>query len=241
VIPCGQRLKFDWISWKTRQYKDGRTWRQRTRRLQGNWMPLMEDITNAYLTWKYPTQHPKPNPTSSTISENYDFDIDIIDIFTLQRTCHIPRTAVDKTATALVRCGYIGNTPERPSFAISINTIELFRKLRLRKPSFSVEAFAKVICDCYVVCCSSTKLMNETLISYQIPYRCRYRTGLSNAFDVYLSLLRIISKQVSQVLGRNTENWRVLNSCPPCSYEVCCIAFMNFIHSKYISSKTNLL
>jgi hypothetical protein len=112
----------------------------------------MEDIVNAYLTWKYPKQHPpQSNPTSSTPSDDYDFDITVINIFTLQKACKIPRSATDQTAPALVRSGYIGNTPERPSLAISIKTIELFRKLRLRKPSFSVEAFAKVICDYYVV------------------------------------------------------------------------------------------
>jgi hypothetical protein len=119
----------------------------------------MEDVTNAYLTWKYPASPPGEQPSNShsnsnpsIISNNYDFDIAVIDIFTLQSTRRIPRTAMERTAPALVRCGYIGNTPEQPSLAISIKTVELFRKLRLRKPSFSVKAFAKVICDYYMVC-----------------------------------------------------------------------------------------
>ncbi|KAG6863691.1 hypothetical protein C0993_010615 [Termitomyces sp. T159_Od127] len=50
-----------------------------------------------------------------------------------------------------------------------------------------------------------------------MPYHRRYRDGLSNAFDVYLGILRIIDKRVAQELGRDGENWRVLNACPPCS------------------------
>lgn len=56
-----------------------------------------------------------------------------------------------QTAEALVLAGYLGTTPQTPSIAISITTLELYRRLRLRKPSLSVEAFSKVICDLYEV------------------------------------------------------------------------------------------
>jgi hypothetical protein len=55
----------------------------------------------------------------------------------------------------------------------------------------------------------------------KIPFRRQYRTGLADAFDVYLSILRDVDKQVSVALERTTPNWRVLNACPPCGYEVC--------------------
>lgn len=88
-------------------------------------------------------------PTTAT---SYDFSITIIDIYTLDSEAIIPRSA-DSTSPALslVQAGYLGSTPVSPSFAVSLKTLELFRRLRLRKPSFSVEAFAKVICDLYAV------------------------------------------------------------------------------------------
>jgi hypothetical protein len=56
-----------------------------------------------------------------------------------------------KTAVALMNHGLLSNVPLQPSFALSLTTLELYRRLRLQKPSFSVEAFAKVVCDLYMV------------------------------------------------------------------------------------------
>jgi hypothetical protein len=43
---------------------------------------------------------------------------------------------------------------------------------------------------------------------------------LSDAFDVYLAIQRIVDKRVAGALGQDSPNWRVLNSCPPCNYVV---------------------
>lgn len=62
-------------------------------------------------------------------------------------------------------------------------------------------------------------LFNDSSQS-QWPYHRRYRNVLADCFDVYLMMRRKIDQQVSETLAHNTANWRVLNSCPPCSYEV---------------------
>ena len=54
----------------------------------------------------------------------------------------------------------------------------------------------------------------------QIPYRPRYRRMFADAFDVYLEIIRIIDKHVKAALGQDGPDWRVLNACPACSYEV---------------------
>ncbi|KAG2361657.1 hypothetical protein BDR07DRAFT_1451498 [Suillus spraguei] len=110
---------------------------------------------------------------------------------------------IETAAEALVLSGYLGATPHSPTIAISLLTLELYRCLRLRKPSLSIEAFAKVICDLY-----------------HWPYRRRYRTALADTFDIYLTIHRNVDAQVSKALGHDTENWRVLNACPPCTYEL---------------------
>ncbi|KAG6883489.1 hypothetical protein C0992_008628, partial [Termitomyces sp. T32_za158] len=104
-------------------------------------------------------------------------------------------------ATSLVKHSYLRTTLEEPSLAVSLRTLELYYRIRRRRASFSIEAFAKVLCDLY-----------------KIPYHRRYRDGLSNAFDVYLHILRIVDKRVAKELGHDEENWRVLNACPPCTY-----------------------
>lgn len=54
-------------------------------------------------------------------------------------------------AIDLMAQGWVSKTPEHPSVAVSIATLDLFHRLRQRKPSFSVEAFTKVVCDYYMV------------------------------------------------------------------------------------------
>ena len=43
------------------------------------------------------------------------------------------------------------NNNNNSTVAVSIKTLELYRRLRRRKPGFSIEAFTKVICDIYMV------------------------------------------------------------------------------------------
>ena len=113
----------------------------------------MDDLIKVYLGWKYPRSDTglslSPSPPTA---ESYDFTIQVIDIYSMHTSVLIQRGEDSiSPAVALAESGYLGATPENPSLAISFKTLELYRRLRLRKPSFSVEAFAKVICDLYVV------------------------------------------------------------------------------------------
>ena len=116
------------------------------------------------MQWKYAslTQPASPmavdapftsNPTTShsTPHGNFTFTLETLDIYTLDKAATIPCSGEETPIQALVKSGYLGNTPITPTLAISLRTLELFRCMRLRKSSFSVEAFAKVICDLYSV------------------------------------------------------------------------------------------
>ena len=89
------------------------------------------------------------DPPSSSIppSDDFSFSLNVLDIYTLEPLVIIPCSDQELPIQALVKSGYLGNTPMTPSLAISLRTLELFRHIRSRKSSFSVEAFAKVICD----------------------------------------------------------------------------------------------
>ena len=89
---------------------------------------------------------------SPTPSASVEVEILVIDIYTLLTSIKISCTGDQTTASTLVGLGYVGNAPFHPSVAISIKTLELYRIIRRRKPSFSVEAFVKVVCDLYMVC-----------------------------------------------------------------------------------------
>jgi hypothetical protein len=53
-----------------------------------------------------------------------------------------------------------------------------------------------------------------------MPYHRRYRKALSDTFDIYVTILQKVDEDVDKLLGRDSFDWRVKNSCPPCSYEV---------------------
>ncbi|KAG1780889.1 hypothetical protein EV702DRAFT_1193717 [Suillus placidus] len=183
--------------WIGRRYKDSRTWRQRLRNPHANWATLIPSLVDAYLQWKSSTSHHCHCSMDELAycANEYDFTVNTIDIFTLELSASISQSAdCLSPSVALMSRGYIGNTPHQPSFAVTIRTLKLFRLLRLRKPSLSVEAFAKV------------------------PYRRSYRTILSSTFETYLTVLRAVKKRVNTALQCDTPNWRVQHACPPCSY-----------------------
>ena len=87
-----------------------------------------------------------PGPAIST-----EVEIPVIDIYTLSMSVKISCAGDQTTASTLASLGFIGNAPYHPSVAVSMKTLELYRIIRRRKASFSVEAFVKVISDLYMV------------------------------------------------------------------------------------------
>lgn len=127
---------------------DGRTWKNRIRQMDANWKPLLQPLTEAFIQWKYqeaPVITTFTNPNAQPVVQGWDFDQNIIDLYTLACVAVIPRDETTSVAVALVQAGYLGASPNNPSFAVSLRTLELFYTIRLFRPSFSVEAFAKVV------------------------------------------------------------------------------------------------
>ncbi|KAI0749115.1 hypothetical protein C8Q74DRAFT_1222752 [Fomes fomentarius] len=56
------------------------------------------------------------------------------------------------------------------------------------------------------------------VLSNQVPYRRHYRTAISDAFDIYLIILRDVLQQIMNVLGCGTSDWRAQNACLACNY-----------------------
>lgn len=79
--------------------------------------------------------------------------VKVYNIWTREKSLTIDRSQ-DSTSAALdlMRHGYIAKTPTYPEVAVSVTTLVLLFRIRQRKASFSIEAFAKVVCDFYTVC-----------------------------------------------------------------------------------------
>ena len=93
---------------------------------------------------------PAPADTVPVASE-YDLEVECIDFFNPRDIITVPRTSHQLPTEALVRSGFLGATPDKPTIAVSIETLQLFYDIRRFKASYSVEAFTKMICYKYVV------------------------------------------------------------------------------------------
>ena len=61
--------------------------------------------------------------------------------------------------------------------------------------------------------------MNDKAL--QRPYQPGIRYQVASGWDIYLSITQEVQRQLDIALGHDTPNWRALNSCPCCQYEVC--------------------
>ncbi|KAI0782170.1 hypothetical protein C8Q75DRAFT_795935 [Abortiporus biennis] len=117
---------------------------------------------------------------------------------TIERPADSLSPAVD-----LMRNGYLAKSPREPRLALSLQTMELYHRIRLSKASYSAEAFGKVVCE-----------------YYKIPYKRSFRVLIADTYEVYLTVLREVDKRVQKVLGWDAPDWRVQNACRACCYEL---------------------
>ncbi|KAI6010375.1 hypothetical protein BKA83DRAFT_4467509 [Pisolithus microcarpus] len=95
--------------------------------------------------------------------------------------------------------GVVPCSPIHPTTAVTFGALEFFRIARLRSPHFSIQAFVKTLCD------------------LQGRYLCRQFTI---AFDLYLQIRAHVDSIVSQVLQRDSEDWRLKHACAACTYKL---------------------
>jgi hypothetical protein len=188
----------------SRKRADHRSWGQRLERENANWDDIIQPLTAALLQFNMKA-NPTPAHEDSEPAPNGSFiySVAVANIYTLVSTVTVASESTPSIPESLMKIGYLATTPVSPSMAISISTLELYRRIRLRQPSFSFQGFAKVICDLY-----------------SLTYNRKYATALSKGFQTYLRILKNIDKQVKGKLGWEGEDWRVKNACPPCTYKV---------------------
>ncbi|TFK65041.1 hypothetical protein BDN72DRAFT_736735, partial [Pluteus cervinus] len=98
--------------------------------------------------------------------------------------------------------GLLGSAPDYPTVSFTVELLEYYHQIRRRQSNFSVQAFTKVFCSIH----------NKT-------YTNVLRQQFSDAFDIYLDILRRVKSRVDGALQRSDGDWRAMNSCPACSYK----------------------
>lgn len=111
--------------------------------------------------------------------------------------------ADEHVATAFVRVGLIPCAPLRPTKAVTVRTLEFYRRARNRCPRYSMQAFCGTLSDIQ-----------------EAPARRYLCQQMSICFDLLVSLREGVDKLVQQALHRDTPNWRLANACAPCFYKI---------------------
>ncbi|KAJ7199256.1 hypothetical protein GGX14DRAFT_536557 [Mycena pura] len=101
----------------------------------------------------------------------------------------------------LIKHGYIGCSPEKPTRAFSIRTFEIYRQIHRVSPRFTIESLGTTLCNLH-----------------GIPRISDLAEQLSTAYDAYLQILREVDIQVNSALNRDAD-WQVQNVCAPCLYK----------------------
>ncbi|KAF9470952.1 hypothetical protein BDN70DRAFT_909448 [Pholiota conissans] len=103
----------------------------------------------------------------------------------------------------LLRNGYIGATPERPSLAFSITLFEVFRQIHRVCPRLSIYGMTKALAHIH-----------------GHAYKNHYAEQFSSGYDCYLEILRNVECRCQAALKRDDPRWKQQNVCPPCLYRI---------------------
>ncbi|KAG8984963.1 hypothetical protein FRB94_004149 [Tulasnella sp. JGI-2019a] len=105
--------------------------------------------------------------------------------------------------TTLIHHGLLSSVPVSPSMAVSLCTLEAHCLYHLVHPSLSIQSLTKALC-----------------LSHQQPYHPHLHHGLSDAFNVYLSILRLVDSKVQLALLHNMPDWWLMHTCLLCMYKL---------------------
>ncbi|KAI0682972.1 hypothetical protein BC835DRAFT_1409499 [Cytidiella melzeri] len=193
-----------------RRVAQAKTWRSCVGRQQEAWGKVFDLVTQEYLTWRHSSGSqgdyiaPGPRPDSDEARPrpgdepepltDYLYTVNVFNIDTLARSLTVHRRA-DSISPALDLI--------KLTVAVSINTLALLYQLRQRKPSYSIEAFAKVVCN-----------------YYNMPYCQHLREIFGDTFEIYLCIMRSIHAMMYKMLGWDEPDWRVKNACRACCYKL---------------------
>ncbi|EIW79818.1 hypothetical protein CONPUDRAFT_74154 [Coniophora puteana RWD-64-598 SS2] len=175
----------------------------------------MDELTNAYMKWSY-EDHRRQKATEDKDrqreEETEDGDkemeeltnemkrLKLVDVFVVRTSdLHVPSSG--NVAPAIVEQGFIPCAPDRPSTAIAIRSLELYRVTKMRNAHHSIQAYVKTLCDLH-----------------HKPFDAQLSRHFSIAFDIYTEILARVDILIHTALRRNSPNWRLTHVCPACMY-----------------------
>ncbi|KAG9023451.1 hypothetical protein FRB95_013070 [Tulasnella sp. JGI-2019a] len=181
-------------------------------RQEVRWNEQLDDLTITYLAWKH-GQGEEPSikgldpdsmpPIQDPGQETDYFEVNTVSMHWHQPNLQIPYQGDTYLNTTLICHGLLSSAPVSPSMAVSLHTLEAHHLYHLVHPSLSIQLLTKVLC-----------------LSHQQPYHPHLCHGLSDAFDIYLSILQLVDSKVQLALLHNMPDWQLMHACLPCMYKL---------------------
>ncbi|KAJ3739200.1 hypothetical protein DFH05DRAFT_1530474 [Lentinula detonsa] len=166
---------------------------------QERWEEQMPDLVDAYLDHCY--RRSLGYPFEEMVKERHT--ISIWSTYE-HRSYDIPVYHCDKLHNAsYIRLGFLPFNPLLNHSLVSLQTVELYHHIFMRCPRLGVQPFLRGLCDLQGV-----------------RFKNNFGVQFSSAYDFYIRLTESVRLRVLISLDRTTPNWRLLNTCPPCQYEV---------------------
>ncbi|KAH9972566.1 hypothetical protein BGW80DRAFT_1119934, partial [Lactifluus volemus] len=191
-----------------RKRRNVQTWSARIQSVQSKWDAQLPSLIDSFLQYKRSGGRLEDDQASGTAET---FTLLLFDVYGMCFVCidfseshlflQLPGCMYPNTNLLLQGC--LSSAPTRVSFVISLRTLELYRRLRVRQPRLSIQAWVRTLCD-----------------YHNITYHSKYWQYFSETFDVYLKILRGVDVRVHEALGRTSPHWRARHSCPCCQHKV---------------------
>ncbi|KAJ3991749.1 hypothetical protein F5050DRAFT_1864634 [Lentinula boryana] len=163
------------------------------------WDEQMPELVQAYMD--YCNRRRLDKSLDDVIKERH-----IVSVWTVfgRSTQEVPIFVSDTYHNAsYIRSGFLPFNPLLNRNLVSLETLELYHNLFMRCPRLGIQPFVRALCDV-----QGTRFKNNLSIQ------------LSSAYDLYIRLVKATRGKVLKALNHDSPNWRMLNACPSCQYEV---------------------
>ncbi|KAJ3749419.1 hypothetical protein DFH05DRAFT_1593958 [Lentinula detonsa] len=181
------------------ELKDYRTRKRKIIVDHDRWKSQMPELMEAYMDFCYRRRNGGPH--KDEVKEKHF----ILIWSTFEHTAYeVPVYKSDRLNNiSYIRSGYLPFNPLLNKSLVSLESVELYHTLFMRCPRLGIQPFIRALCDLQGI-----RFKNNLSVQF------------SSAYDLYISLVEGVRRLVLDALGRSTPNYRMLNTCPACQYEV---------------------
>ncbi|KIY47548.1 hypothetical protein FISHEDRAFT_45002 [Fistulina hepatica ATCC 64428] len=177
---------------------DMRMRRDRMQKQLNDWQHQLPALKDAYLQWK--AHGPADNEDEDSLATCWSITVYSFRGIRQEFFRNHAGASINKM---LALHGLIGALPVVPHVAFTFHFLKMFRQLHRVCPRFSIDAAACVLHNLH-----------------QRPRKPYLTQQLSNAYDVYLSIQRIVTAEIQAALKRADLEIQAHLLCTPCMYRL---------------------